>query len=110
MSILADELRAEENRLRVIALEALADVVAEMEAGNLPKPDLDCEVHEEWREMAGWFAVRMQEALRMRTTVKHPADIFIHTHESNGKDDLCAACGLDIRNSIHKRKVTSANK
>ena len=26
---------------------------------------------------------------------------FVHTHEDNGVDDVCAACGLDLRNSIH---------
>ena len=31
------------------------------------------------------------------------AEMFKHTHENNGLDDACAACGLDLRNAIHRR-------
>ncbi len=30
---------------------------------------------------------------------------FKHYHVSNHKDDACASCGLDIRNTIHKRMM-----
>lgn len=29
-------------------------------------------------------------------------DTFRHVHVSNGEDDACASCGLDLRNPIHK--------
>lgn len=32
---------------------------------------------------------------------------FNHTHVSNGEDDTCNECGLDLRNPIHRRKEES---
>ena len=40
---------------------------------------------------------------RFEADIKQLHDVFGHTHESNGIDDICAACNLDLRNSIHIR-------
>ena len=38
---------------------------------------------------------------QLEADVKKLLDTFGHTHESNGIDDACAACNLDLRNPIH---------
>ena len=49
-----------------------------------------------------------EDALRyeLRSCIREVASLrraFQHMHVSNGVDDACAECGLDLRNQVHAR-------
>ena len=59
-----------------------------MNTANLRDPD-----HmKKWYDQEGYAAADEIDSLRKT---------FAHYHVSNGKDDACKKCGLDLRNPIH---------
>jgi hypothetical protein len=46
---------------------------------------------------------KIEHAINTAKRVDDLELIFLHSHVSNGKDDRCYKCGLDLRDTIHKR-------
>jgi len=55
----------------------------------------DPEYIKKWFDQVGFQAADEIDQLRKA---------FSHYHQSNGKDDACKKCGLDLRNKIHFRR------
>lgn len=50
------------------------------------------------------FNFQLKRANKLMAEQEQYLKAFSHIHKSNGVDDTCATCGLDLRNPIHKRE------